>query len=98
MDMGYIFLIHFSLRYSSRKPNKKTVVGIFELNDHIELYKKTLSIYVVNNDKIMLLRYLVIMENNFTGNYQEITDYFFKYLGTINKSNEKKAIGIKKKD
>jgi hypothetical protein len=87
----------FSLGYSYRGIKEKNAVGIFEINDNIELYKKTTNIYVVNNDKIMLLRYLVIIEKNFTGNYQEITDYFTKYIGGINKLNEKKFIGIKNK-
>jgi hypothetical protein len=86
----------FSFGYSNRGDGK-TVVGIFEINDDIEKYKKAASIYVVANDKIMLLRYLVIIEKNFSGNYQEITDYFFKYLGGINKFNEKKSINIKNK-
>jgi ubiquitin-protein ligase len=95
----------FSLNYSSygniytNKNNKTTkyVVGIFEINDDIEKFKKAPNIYVIDNDKIMLLRYLVIVENNHIVNYQEITDYFFKYLGGINKSNQKKSVNIKNK-
>ena len=86
----------FSLGYSNRG-SEKSIVGIFEINDCIEKYKKSPSIYVVNNDKIMLLRYLVIVDGNQTRNYQEITDYFFKFLGGINKFNEKKSINIKNK-
>ena len=96
----------FSLGYSSssrtfsyvdKNNDTKSVVGIFEINDNIEKYKKSTNIYVIDNDKIMLLRYLVIIENGTNLNYQEITDYFFKYLGRINKSNEKKSINIKNK-
>ena len=86
----------FSLGYSNRG-NGKSVVGIFEINDDIEKYKKSPNIYVIDNDKIMLLRYLVMVDNNFKGNCQEITDYFFKYLYGINKSNEKKSFNIKNK-
>jgi ubiquitin-protein ligase len=75
---------------------EKTVVGVFEINDDIEKYKKTTNIYVINNDKIMLLRYLIVVEKGF-GNYQDISDYFFKYLGGINKFNQKKSIDIKNK-
>jgi ubiquitin-protein ligase len=85
-----------SLGYSSRS-SEKSIVGIFEINDDMEKYKKASNIYVVDNDKIMLLRYLVVVENNQTRNYQEITDYFFKYLSGINKFNEKKSINIKNK-
>lgn len=95
----------FSLAYSSsrafedvnKKKIRKSVVGIFEINDNIEKYLKSPNIYVIDNDKIMLLRYLVIVENGDILNYQEITDYFFKYLGGINKSNEKKSANIKNK-
>ena len=75
---------------------EKTVVGVFEINDDIEKYKKVQNIYVVNNDKIMLLRYLIVVEKGFS-NYQDISDYFFKYLGAINKTNEKKSTGVKNK-
>lgn len=90
----------FSLRYSAN--GNYSVVGIFEINDNIEKYLKTTNIYVIPNDNIILLRYLVIIKKdlkNITNepNYQEITDYFFKYLGGINKLNDKKIKTIKNK-
>lgn len=99
-----------SLSYSSRQTssfypesntNSKTdtykVVGVFEINDSVEKFKKTQGIYVVNDDKIMLLRYLIIINSDFSGDLQQISDYFVKYLGSINKSNEKKSFNIKNK-
>lgn len=103
-SLGYSRDCH---QYTNTNNKTKRVVGIFEINDDIEKFKKASSIYVINDDKIMLLRYLVIvennsmennsMENNLMANYQEITDYFFKYLGKINKTNEKKSLNIKNK-
>jgi hypothetical protein len=91
-----------SLGYSSRNglnTNKsRCIVGIFEIADQIEKHKKTQNIFVINNDKIMLLRYLVVI--NGTLNFkqsEELSDYFIKYLGSINKINEKKSINIKNK-
>lgn len=72
------------------------VVGVFEINDNIQNHKKTTNIFVVANEKILLLRYLILVEKNFT-NYDDITDYFVKYLGSINKFNNKKSIDIKNK-
>ena len=73
------------------------VVGIFEINDDIEKYKRATNIYVINNDKVMLLRYLVMVRNKTMCNFQSITDYFFKYLGGINKFNERKITNITNK-
>ena len=55
-------------------------------------------IFVVDDDKIMLLRYLIVIEGILqASHYQELSDYFVKYLGSINKLNEKKSINIKNK-
>lgn len=90
----------FSLGYAGKFNNSsnetKSVVGIFEIRGGIEQHKKASNIYVINDDKIILLRYLVVASKNFN-NYQAISDYFFKYLGGINKLNEKKTTNIKNK-
>jgi hypothetical protein len=93
-----------SLGYSSKvdKINKKNrcIVGVFEIAGGTESHKKTSNIFVVSDDKIMLLRYLIVIENNININpifYQEISDYFIKFLGPINKLNDKKSINIKNK-
>ena len=102
-----------SLGYSSRannnsysfsnndkiKNNKsRTIVGVFEIAGGIEQHRKIPYIFVIGDDKIMLLRYLIVIEGNLQSqHYQELSDYFVKYLGSINKSNEKKSINIKNK-
>lgn len=89
----------FSLGYSRTIGTELSrVVGVFEINDDIEKYKKTTNIYVIGDDKIMLLRYLIIIKtDNLSKDYNQISNYFFKYLGGINKYNEKKSINIKNK-
>jgi hypothetical protein len=98
-----------SLGYSSRPTNnsydqnnksKKTrsIVGVFEILEGIEKHKKCENIYVISDDKIMLLRYLIVVEKNLDSRQNlELSDYFIKYLGSINKINEKKSINIKNK-
>jgi hypothetical protein len=95
-----------SLGYSTRannnnkvKNNKsRTIVGVFEIAGGIEQHRKIPGIFVVDDDKIMLLRYLIVIEGILqASHYQELSDYFVKYLGSINKLNEKKSINIKNK-
>lgn len=91
-----------SLGYSSRSYNSgnksRSIVGVFEIAGGTEPHKKTSSIFVVSDDKIMLLRYLIVIEGNVNSLfYQELSDYFVKYLGSINKLNEKKSSNIKNK-
>jgi hypothetical protein len=91
-----------SLGYSSRSYNSnnkdRSIVGVFEIAGGTEPHKKTPSIFVVSDDKIMLLRYLIVIEGNVNSIfYQELSDYFVKYLGTINKLNDKKSSNIKNK-
>lgn len=91
---------NMSLGYSSGNCyNNLIAVGIFEINENIKKYEKSANIFVINNDTIMLLRYLVIINKNNcdTNNFNDISDYFCKYLGSINKINEKKIINIKNK-
>ena len=93
----------FSLSYSNRTISKPysniQIVGVFEINDEIDKYKKSTSIFVINNDQIILLRYLIIVDTtiNKSTNYNEISEYFVKYKKGINKSNEKKISNIKNK-
>lgn len=94
-----------SLGYSSnhrninnKDNNNRCIVGVFEVAGGIEAHKKSSSIYVVSNDKIILLRYLIVVEQNVSSSfYQELSDYFVKYLGSINKMSEKKSVNIKNK-
>jgi len=87
----------FSLNYSITNSNTNIkVVGVFEINDDIKKYLKTTNIYVIDNENIILLRYLIII-NNKCNNYKSITNYFIKYLTSINKINNTNSINIKNK-
>ena len=88
-----------SLGYSGMINNKSpTIVGVFEIAGGIEQHKKSANIFVVSNEQIMLLRYLIVINGTLQSkHYQELSDYFVKYLGSINKLNDKKSINIKNK-
>ena len=89
---------NMSLGYSTKYNSSRMIIGVFEIADEIKKYLKSTSIYVVNDDKIMLLRYLIVVEKSLTCTQtKEISDYFTKYLGFINKSNDKKSVNIKNK-
>jgi len=92
MSFGYS-----SMSYSSGSKNR-SIVGVFEIAGGTEPHKKTSSIFVVSDDKILLLRYLIVVEGNIDLLFsKELSDYFGKYLGPINKLNEKKSSNIKNK-
>ena len=100
---GVYFSNNFSMSYgysrgylTSKSDDISSIVGVFEIGEDILKYKKAEQIYVVDNDKIMLLRYLIVIKKTIT-NFQDISDYFVKYLGSINKLNDKKSINIKNK-
>jgi ubiquitin-protein ligase len=52
--------INYSIRYSQ---GKHIVMGIFELINNPQHYKKTKEIYVVNDENMLLLRYILIIPN-----------------------------------
>lgn len=102
MSLGYSSRhhnnIYFNINGDKKNNNNKCIVGVFEIAGGIEQHRKTPGIFVVGDDKIMLLRYLVVIKGELQpSHYQELSDYFIKYLGSINKSNEKKSINIKNK-
>jgi len=95
MSLGYSAK-NFINKYN--KNSSRCIIGVFEIADKIEQYKKTNNIFVITDDKIMLLRYLIVIENYSIFNQSnELSDYFVKYLGSINKLNQKKSINIKNK-
>lgn len=104
MSLGYSSR-NFSNYFISNNGSKENVgksrciVGVFEISGGIKQFEKTPTIFVINNDKVMLLRYLIVVEDSKIDSrwYQDLSEYFVKYLGTINKSNEKKTSIIKNK-
>jgi hypothetical protein len=103
MSLGYSsrgYNHYFNHNGTFEKNNKtRCIVGVFEISGGIEQHKKSNSVFVVSDDKIMLLRYLIVIEkNNINQQWcKELSDYFVKYLGSVNKLNEKKSITIKNK-
>lgn len=96
---GHIGSIYRHQKTSSEEERipKKKIVGVFEINDDINKYKKSNNIFVINKEEIMLLRYLVVIDPNFSMSFAEITEYFFNFLPSLNVSNEKKGDKIKNK-
>ena len=100
MSLGYSTksISYNNSNANNSKDKNRSIVGVFEITGGIEPHKKTSSIFVVSDDKIMLLRYLIVIEGNVNSLfYQELSDYFVKYLGSINKMIEKKSSNIKNK-
>ena len=99
-SLSYGYTSYRSNIYYKNNQNNKRIVGVFEINDNIAKYKKTEQIYVIDDEKIILLRFLIIINNSYnlsSDNCLELSNYFVKYLGSINKQNEKKIINIKNK-
>ena len=85
----------FSLGYSSNNCGSDTsVVGVFEILEDPSKYKKSTNIYVISDEKILLLRSLVITKSHskISG---DITNYFIKELPLQKKIN-KLSVGILK--
>ena len=94
---GIYFSDSFDLSLGYSSISQKKIIGVFEILEDVKKYVKTTNIYVIADDQIILLRYLIVIENNDTSNYQIITDYFVKYLNTINNLDEKKSTNITNK-
>lgn len=98
MSLGYSSRSYNFSGIKNSKDKNRSIVGVFEIAGGIEPHKKSSSIFVVSDDKIMLLRYLIVIEGNVNSLFcQELSDYFVKYLGSINKMSEKKSSNIKNK-
>ena len=84
-----------SLGYSTKYNSLDIrVVGVFEISEDPSKYKKTTGIFVVPDDKILLLRTLIILKPT-SKNLKNITEYFIKELPLQKKMN-KISIGIVK--
>jgi len=71
-----------------------SVVGVFEVSEEPSKYKKSTGIFVIDNDKIILLRTLVLIKS---GTYipKDITNYFLKEL-PLQKQKNKLNVNILK--
>lgn len=72
---------------------KYKVVGVFEILEDPIKWKKTNNIYVIDDDKVILLRNIVLFNSNH--NNKNINDYFLK-MKPIEKQINKLGIGTLK--
>lgn len=82
----------FSLGYS----NMGGVVGIFELSEDPNKYKKTTNIYVVPDDQCVLLRAIYVC-NNKSKSHKYITEYFTKELHVKKQISKKCTVKLQNK-
>ena len=75
--------------------SKIFVIGVVEVLNDINTYKKTPNIYVVKNDNEILLRYVIIASTH--THLENITDYFTKQRCTEIKSCNSTVNAIQKK-
>ncbi len=83
-----------SSSYSNGIMDGNNIVGVFEILDNPEQYKKKSNIFVVSDDSKLVLRSLVISNNKFNIS-QDISNYFIKEVPLLKKNN-KLNIGILK--
>lgn len=71
--------LSFALSYSNRNILHSPVVGVFQLKEPIDKFKKVTNIFVVPDEKILLLRSLIVFKSS-TGHtnkmLKEINDYY----------------------
>ena len=83
-----------SVGYSNFTSGFDKIVGVFEVMEDPIKYKKTNGIFVINDDKIILLRTLVVIKNG-AKITKDITNYFLKDL-PLQKQTNKINVGILK--
>lgn len=67
-----------SLSYSQRsKISDYNVVGVFQISEPIEKYKKASGIFVIDNDKILMLKSLIICKSSSDYKTSEIINKFY---------------------
>jgi hypothetical protein len=70
----------FSMGYSMRGgTGNNMLMGVFQVDENIDKFKKTANIYVVPDEKKVCLRYLIYMKAGYDGKvYEAIDKYFIK--------------------
>jgi ubiquitin-protein ligase len=87
---GIYFSDQFNMSYGYSRTeitNGICVVGVFEVLEDPEKYKKTTRIYVISNDKIVLLRSLILVSPG-SQIPKDISNYFLKKLPTLKQINQ----------
>jgi ubiquitin-protein ligase len=54
----------YGVSYNTKSTKSQSIVGVFEILGNSEQYKKASSIYVIENDKILIQRYLLIINDS----------------------------------
>lgn len=67
--------------------NNERVVGVFEILEDPNKYKKSNSIFVINDDTVILLRTLILI-NSCSSIPKDISDYFLKELPKQKQANK----------
>jgi hypothetical protein len=89
MSWGYARGTVLTNRYGSQ-----IVVGVFEILEDPVKWKKAPSIYVIDDEQVLLLRTLVLMGSNSTP-HKDISDYFLKEI-PLQKQTNKLNVGMLK--
>jgi hypothetical protein len=81
---------NFSMGYSSRGNGigSNIILGVFQVEDAISVFKKTNNIYVVPDEKKICLRYLIYMKPSYTANVCVNIDKYF-ISGEMVKASQK---------
>lgn len=74
------------------------VLGVFDIIDDIEKYKKTTNIYVIQNVEIVLLRYLVMSDENGVFDSSTIEKITQQTIKPTAESNEISMFSVKRLD
>jgi hypothetical protein len=86
--------IRMKMRNMNNCNNFDSVVGVFEISEDPNAYKKTPGIFVIDNDKVLLLRTLVLIKSK-SVIPKDISNYFLKEL-PLQKQTNKLNVGILK--
>jgi hypothetical protein len=84
--------INFSLTYSN---SENIIIGVCQVMETRDKWKKTDNIYVIPDEKNVILKYLLILNNSQSKNRNNLNDYMMKILdykfnSTIHQENATK--------
>lgn len=69
---------NFSMTYSIRYSGAGNIIlGVFQVEDAISVFKKANNIYVVPDERKICLRYLIYMKSSYTGKVCDMLDKYF---------------------
>jgi ubiquitin-conjugating enzyme E2 Q len=85
---------NFGFSCSYGQSGSKSVLGVFELADDINKYKKGPQVFVVDNEKVLIQRYLLIIPSNQSDNVtQEMNKIFNSKIYTQNEAVTRTVLG-----